>query len=66
VVSADAPADAFRLPDVPGIAVVVSLASGEKCERCWRVLPDVGDHAEHSTLCGRCIDAVDNLPAAAQ
>src|SRR5262249_48794230 len=27
------PADAFQLPDVPGVAVVVDLADGQKCER---------------------------------
>ena len=40
--SMPAPADAFTLPDVPGIAVTVSAAPGEKCQRCWRVLPEVG------------------------
>ncbi|MBK8091736.1 MAG: hypothetical protein IPK32_07070 [Verrucomicrobiaceae bacterium] len=29
-----------------------------KCERCWRLLPDVGTHAAHPTLCGRCADGV--------
>jgi isoleucyl-tRNA synthetase len=59
------PADAFQLPDVPGVAVQVTLANGQKCERCWRVLPDVGTHAEHPTLCGRCVDVAAHLPAAA-
>jgi isoleucyl-tRNA synthetase len=31
-----APADAFRLPDVPGVAVVVERAPGVKCQRSWR------------------------------
>jgi len=62
----DTPADAVRLPDVTGVAAVVRLAEGTKCERCWRVLPDVGAVAAHPTLCGRCVDAVDHLPAAAQ
>ncbi|MET1026272.1 MAG: class I tRNA ligase family protein, partial [Dongiaceae bacterium] len=53
-----APADAFRLPDVEGLAVVVAPAEGEKCERCWRVLPEVGQHHDHPTLCNRCADAV--------
>jgi isoleucyl-tRNA synthetase len=60
-----APAESFQLPDVPGIAVQVNLADGQKCERCWRVLPDVGTHAEHPTLCARCDDVVSHLPAAA-
>ncbi len=48
-----APEGAFVLDDVPGIAVVPKLASGEKCARCWRVLPEVGGFA-HAGLCGRC------------
>jgi isoleucyl-tRNA synthetase len=54
----DAPADAFRLDDVPGVAVVVGRADGEKCARCWKVLPEVGTHADHPELCDRCADAV--------
>ncbi|MCB5944583.1 isoleucine--tRNA ligase [Acidocella sp. KAb 2-4] len=36
-------------------------ASGEKCERCWKVLPEVGGNAKHPTLCRRCCDAVDGV-----
>ncbi len=35
-----------------------TLADGQKCERCWRVLPEVGTHAAHPTLCTRCCEAV--------
>ncbi|RYY78420.1 MAG: isoleucine--tRNA ligase [Moraxellaceae bacterium] len=41
--------------DVEGLRVKISPAAGSKCARCWHVLPDVGSHTEHSTLCGRCI-----------
>ena len=58
------PAGAFALPDVPEVGVVVDLASGEKCERCWRVLPDVGSQPDHPGLCGRCADVVGALVAA--
>jgi isoleucyl-tRNA synthetase len=34
------------------------LAPGAKCERCWRVLEEVGTHADHPTLCTRCCEAV--------
>ena len=51
------PAGAFTLPDVPEVGVAVALAEGEKCERCWRVLPEVGQHGVEG-LCGRCADAV--------
>jgi isoleucyl-tRNA synthetase len=31
-----------------------TLALGTKCDRCWRVLPEVGASAAHPTLCRRC------------
>jgi len=52
------PPDAFRLSDVPGVAVVFARAEGRKCARCWMVLPEVGSNADHPDLCKRCSDAV--------
>ena len=52
-----APSEAFRLPEVSGIGVVFEKASGEKCQRCWKVLPDVGSHA-HAGVCARCEKAL--------
>ena len=40
--------------------VVVDRAPGHKCERCWRVLVEVGLQRSHPTLCVRCADAVDS------
>jgi isoleucyl-tRNA synthetase len=54
---AEAPADAFRLEDVPGVAVVPARAGGAKCARCWKVLPDVGTH-RHTDVCTRCDDVL--------
>jgi isoleucyl-tRNA synthetase len=56
-----APDGAFALPEVGGVAVVVDHAAGEKCERCWQVLPEVGENKRHPTLCHRCADAVESL-----
>jgi isoleucyl-tRNA synthetase len=50
---------AFTLAEVPGVAVRVDPAEGGKCERCWQVLPEVGSHAHHPTLCNRCTDVVE-------
>ncbi len=50
------PGDAFRLEDVEDISVEVGPASGERCERCWRVLDEVAQSA--GDLCRRCCDAV--------
>jgi isoleucyl-tRNA synthetase len=54
-----APQGAFTLPDVPGVAVRIGAAVGEKCQRCWKVLPEVGTVAAHPDLCRRCADAVE-------
>ena len=59
------PEDAFRLSDVPGAAVAFHHAEGEKCARCWMILPEVGTVAAHSDLCRRCSAAVDALEGAA-
>jgi len=41
-----------------GSASGASVAPGEKCERCWRVLPEVGSNQAHPSLCLRCCEAV--------
>ncbi|UWQ08337.1 isoleucine--tRNA ligase [Aliiroseovarius crassostreae] len=51
------PAEAFRLPEVEGVGVVFEKAAGEKCGRCWKILPDVGKH-DHPDTCGRCNSAL--------
>jgi isoleucyl-tRNA synthetase len=57
VSSEAAPEGAFALADVPGVAVVFQPAVGQKCERCWQILPDVGTH-KHPATCQRCNDAL--------
>jgi isoleucyl-tRNA synthetase len=52
-----APEGAFSLPDVADVAVVFHPAQGEKCLRCWQILPDVGSH-KHPHTCARCNDAL--------
>ena len=51
------PQEAFRLPEIEGIGVVFEKAEGEKCQRCWKILPDVGTHA-HPGVCKRCDEAL--------
>ncbi len=36
------PAGAFRLSDVPAVAVAPRLAQGRRCARSWKILPEVG------------------------
>jgi isoleucyl-tRNA synthetase len=58
LVEGEGPAQAFRLPDVPGVAVVPAVAGGAKCQRCWQVLTEVGSNPQHDDICNRCADAV--------
>ncbi len=52
------PNEAFRLDgEVEGIGVVFEKAEGEKCQRCWKILPDVGTHS-HAGVCARCDEAL--------
>jgi isoleucyl-tRNA synthetase len=60
-----APEDAFTLPEVGGVAVVPKTAEGEKCARCWKVLPEVGNQADIPETCNRCADAVRSSRVAA-
>jgi len=41
----------------------VRHADGQKCERCWHWETDIGQNAEHSTICGRCVEAVKQFKA---
>ena len=47
------------VPDTDEPLSRVTPASGDKCVRCWRVLPEVGSMATHPGLCLRCTDAVE-------
>jgi isoleucyl-tRNA synthetase len=40
------------------MAVFVSQAPGEKCERCWMFSDTVGQDSEHPTLCARCVSVL--------
>jgi isoleucyl-tRNA synthetase len=40
------------------LAATVEVCTNPKCERCWKLLPDVGTIEAHPTLCGRCAEAV--------
>lgn len=48
--------------DGDAIGVSVTVAEGEKCDRCWMVLPEVADNGD---LCNRCSDAVNTYDAEA-
>ena len=62
----DAPAGAFALPDVPGVAVVVEKAVGTKCARSWKILPTVGEDAEYPDVSPRDAQALREWKALAE
>ncbi|WP_142847901.1 isoleucine--tRNA ligase [Telmatospirillum sp. J64-1] len=67
VIEGAAPEGAFTIDGIDGVGVLPHGAEGEKCERCWKVLPEVKEHDHgHPGLCNRCADAVDTLMASAQ
>jgi len=52
------PAGAVTLPQIDGVGVVFKPAEGKKCQRCWKVLPEVGQDPEYPDLSLRDADAV--------
>jgi isoleucyl-tRNA synthetase len=51
---AQAPADAVRDAELPDLAVSISKAAGEKCERCWIYDKNLGSNSDYPGLCPRC------------
>lgn len=45
---------AAKATELPELQVEVTAASGQKCERCWIYSEQVGQNAQHPTLCPRC------------
>ena len=50
---------AVKLSDGSRFAVAVSPSPHAKCVRCWHHRDDVGSHAQHPELCGRCVENID-------
>jgi isoleucyl-tRNA synthetase len=44
--------------DAERLKIQVTASEHTKCVRCWHQRPDVGTHAEHPELCGRCVENV--------
>ena len=53
-----APDHAMDAEDMP-LRIVAETSASEKCERCWHRREDVGTHAAHPTLCGRCVNNIE-------
>jgi isoleucyl-tRNA synthetase len=44
-----------RASDSGAEAIIAAPSAHAKCARCWHWREDVGSHAEHPELCGRCV-----------
>ena len=40
------------------VKIKVTPSTEQKCVRCWHQRSDVGSHAEHPELCGRCVENI--------
>jgi isoleucyl-tRNA synthetase len=55
------PSDTYQSTKIPGLAIRVDPAPGEKCERCWIHDPSVGMDEQHKTICSRCLGVLQGL-----
>ncbi|AYH42425.1 isoleucine--tRNA ligase [Azoarcus sp. DN11] len=49
-------AELVRVADETAEGIAAAPSSHAKCGRCWHFREDVGSHADHPELCGRCHD----------
>ena len=52
-------AETVTLADGSRVLVEARPSEHAKCVRCWHHRADVGSHADHPELCGRCVDNVE-------
>ena len=55
IINGDPPSDSFYLEEINGVGVLIKLAEGEKCERCWKILKEV---VRPKSICYRCAEVV--------
>ncbi len=66
LVRGEGPAGAFRLADVPGVAVEFRPAAGRKCARSWKILPTVGSDPDYPDVTPRDAQALREWDAMSQ
>ncbi|MBV8679694.1 MAG: isoleucine--tRNA ligase [Aquitalea sp.] len=50
---------AARVREATTTSITVTPSVYQKCDRCWHYRADVGSHAGHGAVCGRCVDNID-------
>ncbi len=58
IVEGEGPADAFRLPETPGVAVVIEKAPGVKCARSWKYFDPATADPRYPDITPRDAEAV--------
>jgi isoleucyl-tRNA synthetase len=58
VTEGEGPRDAFRLDEVPGVAVEPRRAEGRKCARSWKILSTVGSDPDYPDVSPRDAQAL--------
>jgi isoleucyl-tRNA synthetase len=58
LVAGEGPQNAFRLEEVPGVAVEPRRAEGRKCARSWKILASVGSDPEYPEVSPRDAQAL--------
>ncbi|MGB6542699.1 MAG: isoleucine--tRNA ligase [Xanthobacteraceae bacterium] len=58
LVKGEGPASAFRLDDVPGVAVEPRRAEGRKCARSWKISPQIGSDPQYPDVTPRDAQAL--------
>jgi isoleucyl-tRNA synthetase len=61
LIKGEKPDGSFECQDVPGLAIRVDSAEGDKCERCWVHDISVGSDSERPTICSRCQDSLSRI-----
>jgi isoleucyl-tRNA synthetase len=58
LVGGEGPPSAFRLADVPAVAVEPRRAEGRKCARSWKISPAVGSDPQYPDVTPRDAQAL--------
>ena len=64
LIEGEGPAEAFRLVEVRGVAVVSARAEGKKCARSWKISPLVGSDSEYPDVTPRDAQALREFQSA--
>jgi len=50
-----------RAEEGDGVSIAISVADGEKCERCWNYSTRIGESERYPTVCERCVAALKEI-----